>query len=119
MDANSAAPADLETLKHSHSHYWKTTKKGRIIENWVLAKDSDGKTVRKVDLVHPSTGARRRKRVRKFDKMPALVRIASGGARMEGGKGNGEDEDEGKVGGEDGDGEGEGKKKKKNKCVVM
>ncbi|KFY84797.1 hypothetical protein V500_08974 [Pseudogymnoascus sp. VKM F-4518 (FW-2643)] len=114
MDADSAAPADPETLKHSHSHYWKTTKKGRIIENWVLAKDSDGKTARKVDLVHPKTGARKRKRVRKFDKMPALVRIASGGARMERGgvKDNGAVE-------EDGEGEGEEKKKKKMKCVVM
>lgn len=68
--------------------------------------------MRNVDLVHPKTGARKRKRIRRYDKLPALVRIASGGARMEGGKGKdkGDNVEE--------DGEGEGKKKKK-KCVVM
>ncbi|OBT90793.1 hypothetical protein VE02_00609 [Pseudogymnoascus sp. 03VT05] len=114
MDASPAGPSDPEPLKHPHSHYWKTTKKGRIIENWVLTKDSKGKTVRSVDLVHPKTGARKRKRVRRYDKLPALMRIASGGARMEGGEGKdkGDDVDE------DGDGEGKRKKKKKG-CVVM
>ncbi|OBT70429.1 hypothetical protein VE03_00231 [Pseudogymnoascus sp. 23342-1-I1] len=112
MDA--AAPADPEPLKHSHSHYWKTTKKGRIIENWVLTKDSEGKTVRKVDFVNPKTGARKRERVTKFDKVPALVRIASGGARIEGGKGK---DDGGEVK-DDVEAEGEVKKRKK-KCVVM
>ena len=57
------------------------------MEKWVLEKNSEGKTVWNVDLVHPKTGARKRKRVRRYDKLPALVRIASGGARMEGGEG--------------------------------
>ncbi|OBT39831.1 hypothetical protein VE00_09103 [Pseudogymnoascus sp. WSF 3629] len=111
MDVNTDSPSDPEPLKHPHSHYWKTTKKGRIMEKWVLEKNSEGKTVRNVDLVHPKTGARKRKRVRRYDKLPALVRIASGGARMEGGKGK----DKGDDGEEDGEGEG----KKKKKCVVM
>ncbi|ELR04969.1 hypothetical protein GMDG_00226 [Pseudogymnoascus destructans 20631-21] len=114
MDPDSAAPNKPEPLKHPRSHYWKTTKKGRIMEKWVLEKNSEGKTVRKVDLVHPKTGARKRKRVGRYDRLPALVRIASGGARMEGGEGN----DKGDDVEEDGEGEGEGKKKKK-KCVVM
>lgn len=80
----------------------------------MLAKDGEGNTVRKVDLVHPKTGARRRKRVRRFDKMPALVRIASGGARMEGGQGKDKEDVE-----EDVEGDEEGKKKKRKKCVVM
>ena len=114
MDASTATPAGPEPLKYPLYHYYKTTRKGRIIENWVLAKDSEGKTLWMVDFVDPKTGARERNRIRKFDKMPALVGIASGGARMEvGTKKNGGDEKE-----EDGGGEGEGKMKKK-KCVVM
>jgi hypothetical protein len=109
MDADSIAPAGPEPLKHPHSHYWKTTKKGRIIENWVLSKDSDGKAVHMVDLVHPKTGERRRKTIRK---VPALVRIASGGARVEGRKAKDRDNAEE-------DGEREGEEKKKKKCVVM
>ncbi|OBT93035.1 hypothetical protein VE01_08578 [Pseudogymnoascus verrucosus] len=107
MDAAPASPSKPEPLHHPHNHYWKTTKKGRIIENWVLTKDSEGKTVRNVDLVNPKTGKRKRKKVRRYDRLPALVRIASGGARME--RGDVEEDEEG---------EGEGKKRKKQ-CVVM
>ncbi|KFY19449.1 hypothetical protein V493_07957 [Pseudogymnoascus sp. VKM F-4281 (FW-2241)] len=113
MDANTPTPAGPEPLKHPLYHYWKTTKKGRIIESWVMAKDSEGKTLWMVDLVNPKTGARKRKIIRKIS---GLVRIASGGARMEGGEVKNE-------GGEAGEGEEEEgerkKKKKKKKCVVM
>ena len=115
MDPDSSAPSDPKPLKHPQSHYWTTTKKGRIVESWVLAKDSAGKTVRKVELVDPTTGARQRRRVKRFDKMPAMVRIASGGARIEAPRAEDkvqEDADE--------DGDGVRKRKKwKHKCVVM
>ncbi|OBT80626.1 hypothetical protein VF21_00526 [Pseudogymnoascus sp. 05NY08] len=119
MDASSAGPSEPEPLKHPHSHYWKTTKKGSIIEKWVLEKNSEGKTVRNVDLVHPKTGTRKRKRVRRYDKLPALVRIASGGARVEGGEGKDGGGDLEEDGEEEGEGEGKKKKKEKKKCVVM
>ncbi|KFY13614.1 hypothetical protein V492_03176 [Pseudogymnoascus sp. VKM F-4246] len=106
-----------EPIKHRLGHYFKTTKKGRVIENWVLIKDSEGKITRKIDLVDPKTMSRKRKRVRKFDKMPALVRIASGGARIGGGKGKGEGEGDGVE--EGAEGVAEDKVKTKMKCVVM
>ena len=108
-----------EPLKHPQSHYWKTTKKGRVIEGWVVTKNREGRTVRRVELVDPETGERTRKRVKRFERMPALVRIASGGTRMEGPRARDEvvvQED----GGEEGQGVAEGKRKKNwKKCVVM
>lgn len=122
--SGSSSGGGPEPLKHSHGHYWKTRPRGYIMERWVVGRDEGGRIVHQVELVDRRTGERQRKKVRRYEKLPTLLKIAGGGgmaairkpAKMEG-EMEGEASDEATEW--DGEGRGENVKKGKRKCHVM
>jgi len=88
------------------------------MERFVLEKDANGKTRPCMDIVDPKTGERRREKVRRYEKLPGMIKVAAGIA------GAPPPRKKKAIGGDGGEGsevaeseESEGKKRKKKKKI--